>query len=97
MTYFPICLGEILVLASYNVEQSINVLYSPPEQRKAAGMIIDLDNGVDLNDKEAREKELKDRIVSRGLNRAPIYDTHECYSMAGDANIRRPLRGRWGI
>ena len=70
------CHGEIL-LARYDLWHSTDVLYSPTEQRKADGMIIDLDNGVDLNDKDACDKELKDRTVSRGLNRAPTYDTHE--------------------
>ena len=68
--------GEIFS-TRYDSLQSIDVLYSPTEQRKAAGVIIDLDNEVDLNDKDARDKELKDRTVSRGLNRAPTYDTHE--------------------
>ena len=68
--------GEIFS-TRYDSLQSIDVLYSPTEQRKADGMIIDLDNGVDLNDKDVREKELKDCTVSRGLNRAPTYDTHE--------------------
>ena len=62
--------GEIFS-ARYDSWQSIDVLYSPSEQRKAAGMIIDLDNGVDLNDKEAREKESKERTVSRGFNQIP--------------------------
>ena len=57
------CHGEIFS-ARCDIWQSTDVLYSPTEQRKAAGMIIDLDNGVDLNDKEAREKELKERTVS---------------------------------
>ena len=87
MTCFPTCHGEIFS-ARYDSWQSIDVLYSPSEQRKAAGMIIDLDNGVDLNDKEAREKESKERTVSRGLNQIPWRDTHKMrYFTSGDANI----------
>ena len=62
--------GEIFS-TRYDSLQSIDVLYSPTEQRKADGMISDLDNGVDLNDKEAREKESKERTVSRGFNQIP--------------------------
>ena len=76
MTCFPRRHGEIFS-TRYDSLQSIDVLYSPTEQRKAAGVIIDLDNEVDLNDKEAREKELKERTVSRGLNQTPWRDTHK--------------------
>ena len=40
---------------------------SPAEKRKAAGVIIDLDKAVYLNDNEAPDKELKERMVSCGL------------------------------
>ena len=70
------CHGEIL-LARYDLWHSTDVLYSPTEQRKVAGMIVDMDNGVDLNDNVVPDKEPKDRTVSRGLNRAYTCDTHE--------------------
>ena len=58
------CHGEIFS-ARYDIWQSTDVLYSRMEQRKADEMIIDLDNGVDLNDKEAREKEGNKRLDFR--------------------------------
>ena len=64
------CCGDILPVRC-DIRQLTDVLYSTPEQRKAAGMIIDLDNGVDLTDKEACDKELKERTVTRGLNHIP--------------------------
>ena len=67
MTCFSTLHGEIIFLGALLDYQLTDAFCSPAEQRKAVGMIIDLDKGVNLNLNEASDKELKERTVSCGL------------------------------